>query len=76
MNQDDFMLLSREELHEAYKKKMKHMLLTYTDDLALSVNQLSSKNSMVEFVDHWVELHTIPPSESWNPEEIKKRFQK
>lgn len=45
----------RAELHEAYKTKVKQILDIYTVDLAKWLEKDESKETVIEFIDRWVE---------------------
>ncbi len=45
----------RNELHVQYKKKIKQILEIYTDDLAEWLDQQDVKETILEFIDKWVE---------------------
>jgi hypothetical protein len=45
----------REEIHQAYKAKMKEILRHYMDDLSDWLDDPESKETISEFIDTWVE---------------------
>jgi hypothetical protein len=45
----------RNELHEAFKTKIKQILEIYTEDLSFWLDQVEVMQTLPEFIDKWVE---------------------
>lgn len=59
--------ISKEDVHDGYKKILSHVLMDFYIDCTNSEKQIETVQDLTDFVTEWVKKKIRPPHQYWNP---------
>lgn len=64
--------MSKQEVHDGYKKIIAHMLMTFYLDVQNVSDSFETVKHLHDYVDHWVAANIKSPHEDWKPGDCGK----